>query len=115
MKLLNGFLLLLVFQCLGEALKLLLQLSVPGPVLGMGLLFALLCWQGTIDDSLIRASQTLIPMLALMFMPAATGLFFLGAGFADQWPAILGAVVIGTALSLLCNALLMRALTSKRP
>lgn len=114
MKLLNGLLILLVFQCLGEAINAWLDLGMPGPVIGMLLLFACLCLFGSAPDSVAKASQTLIPLLAIMFMPAAAGIFFLGPQFSDQWPAILGAVIVGTILSLLFNALLMKWLAGRR-
>ena len=40
--LLAGFTWLLLFQCAGEALAYLFDLPIPGPVLGMALLFATL-------------------------------------------------------------------------
>ncbi len=110
---LNGILVLLVFQCLGEAINTLLGLGLPGPVIGLLLLFGGLCLRGGVPDSVAQSSQTLIPLLALMFLPAATGVFFLGPAFDDQWSAIIGAIVIATVLSLLFNALLMRWLTRR--
>ena len=108
MSLLNGLLILLLFQCLGEALKAWLNVSLPGPVLGMLLLFIGLCVYRDIPSSLIKSSQMLIPMLALMFLPASAGLFFLGAQFDDQWLAIIAAVIIGSLLSLTFNGLIMK-------
>lgn len=108
MSLLNGILILLIFQCLGEALKSSLGLGLPGPVLGMFLLFIGLCINQKIPDSVAKSTSTLIPLLALMFLPATVGLFFLGAGFDSQWPAVIAAVVIGSILSLAFNALLMK-------
>lgn len=113
MQLIQGLLVLLLFQCLGEALKAYFQWVLPGPVLGMLLLFLGMCLYRGMPASVGKASQALIPLLALMFLPAATGLFFLGPKFADQWPAIIAAVVIGSFLSLLFNALLMRWLSQR--
>lgn len=115
MSLINGLLILLLFQCAGEALKAWLQLSLPGPVLGMFLLFCALCLYRGVPKAVALCSQTLIPMLALMFLPAAAGLLFLGSQFDDQWPAILGAVVIGSILSLLFNGLVMKWLSRRLP
>lgn len=114
MQLLNGVLVLLVFQCIGEAINAYFDLGLPGPVLGMLLLFAGLCIVGTAPESVSKASQTLIPLLAIMFMPAAAGIFFLGPEFSDQWPAIGSAIVVGTILSLIFNGLLMKWLASLR-
>lgn len=114
MPLLNGILVLLVFQCLGEAINAYFDLGMPGPVIGMLLLFVGLCIHGAAPTGIARASQTLIPMLAIMFMPAAAGIFFLGPEFADQWLAIATAIVVATVLSLLFNGLLMKWLAGRR-
>ncbi|MCP3907396.1 MAG: CidA/LrgA family protein [Oceanicoccus sp.] len=114
MSLINGLLVLLVCQCAGEAIKAWLELSLPGPVLGMFILFiGLMLYQG-IPEAIAKSSRTLIPMLGLMFLPAATGLFFLGSQYSNQWPAIIAAVVIGSLLSLIFNGLLMTLLARKR-
>ena len=114
MSLINGLLVLLVCQCAGEAIKAYFGLSLPGPVLGMFILFAGLLLLQDIPDAVAKTSRTLIPLLGLMFLPAAAGLFFLGSKYADQWPAIIAAVVIGSLLSLMFNGLLMTFLARKK-
>lgn len=114
MRLLNGLLVLLVFQCCGEAINAYFDLGLPGPVLGMMLLFVMLCLLGFTPTPVVKSSELLIPLLALMFLPAATGIFFLGPRFDDQWPAIIGSLVIATVLSLLFNGLLMKWLAGRR-
>jgi holin-like protein len=108
MPIVTGLLVLLLFQCAGEALKGYFSIPLPGPVLGMFLLFICLCLYRSVPLVVDKASQTLIPFLALMFLPAAAGLFFLGTGFNNQWPAVLGAVILGALLSLLFNGLMMK-------
>jgi holin-like protein len=114
MSLINGLLILLLFQCAGEALKAVFNLSMPGPVLGMLLLFIGLCLHRRTPAAVAKCSQTLIPMLALMFLPAATGLFFLGPTFDGQWLAIITATVVGSILSLFFNGLMMKWLSRGR-
>ena len=113
MSLLNGIILLLVCQLLGEGVKAWWQLSLPGPVIGMFILLLGLCLFRGVPEGLNKSSQTLIPLLGLMFLPATTGLFFLGSDFNSQWPAIIVATVLGTILSLLFNGLVMRWLMRK--
>lgn len=113
MPLISGLLVLLVFQCIGEALQAYFNLSVPGPVIGMLLLFLGLCLYQEVPQAIAKASQSLIPLLALMFLPASAGLFFLGSQFDNQWPAIIAAVVIGSLLSLVFNSLLMKWLCKR--
>ncbi len=113
---LRGLLILLIFQCLGEIIKSTTQLFLPGPVIGMLLLLIALSLRGqSVPLQLSKSSQLLIRYLPLMFLPPAVGIFFLGEAFNDQWPAIIGALLIGTFLSLLFNILLMQYLSRKSP
>jgi holin-like protein len=110
---LKGLMILLSFQVLGEAIKAYTGIILPGPIIGMLLLFIGLClWRG-VPSFLNQSSQTLIQYLALMFLPPSVGLFFLGERFDDQWPAIISAMIIGTFLSLVFSALLMKWLMRK--
>ena len=111
MSTVNGLLILLLFQCAGEMVKAYFNLRLPGPVLGMFLLFFGLCLYRGIPVVVGRASQQLIPLLTLMFLPAATGIFFLGSQYREQWPAILIAIVLGSMLSLFFNGLVMKVLS----
>ncbi len=108
MPIVTGLLILLLFQCAGEALKAYFSIPLPGPVLGMFLLFFCLCCYRSVPIVVAKASHTLIPFLALMFLPAATGLFFLGTKFNHQWPAVFGAVILGSLLSLIFNGMVMK-------
>ena len=111
----KGLLILLSFQCFGEIIKAYTGLFLPAPVIAMLLLFLALSLRGkSVPTSLGNSSQQLIRYLPLMFLPAAVGLFFLGNEFSDQWPAIIGAVVLGTFVSLLFNAMLMKWLVGKQ-
>jgi holin-like protein len=113
---LKGLLIILLFQCLGEIIKAWTGVFLPATVIGMLLLLLALNLRGqSVPSSLGKTSQQLIGYLPLMFLPPAVGLFFLGEQFSDQWPAIAGAIIAGTFLSLLFNALLMRFLTKKSP
>ena len=115
MKWLNGLLVLLLFQCLGELLKWSLDLLLPGPVIGLLLLFVFLCLQGRVSEPLQQTAQGLIQHLGLLFLPAATGVFFLNGLSLQQWLAIAVAVVVGSVLSLLFNGLVIRWLTGTEP
>ncbi|WP_339671765.1 CidA/LrgA family protein [Dasania marina] len=106
----KGLSILLLFQCLGELIRSYSQVALPGPVIGMLLLFAALCLRGGASTSLQSASQSLIGLMTLLFVPATTGLFFLSTQIMSQWLAIAVALVAGTVLSLSFNVLLMKRL-----
>ena len=114
MSLINIVLVLLVCQCAGEAIKSFFSLSLPGPVIGMFILFIGLVLYGDVPEAIAHTSRRLISLLGLMFLPAAAGLFFLGSQYNNQWLAIIAAVVVGSLLSLIFNGLLMTFLARKR-
>lgn len=70
----NGLFWLLGCQVLGEIGVRLLHLSIPGPVLGMAILFVLLSWRRPpASATVLRASDGLIKHLQLLFIPAGVG------------------------------------------
>ncbi|ROS01971.1 holin-like protein [Sinobacterium caligoides] len=108
--------LLVVFGCLliGEVVKEALSLPVPAPVFGMIIFFAgLLLFKGA-DNDVSVVCQGLISHLTLMFLPSSVGIFFLASRFDDQWPAIIGACVLGTLLTQVVLAVLLKALLKPR-
>lgn len=111
--LISGMAWLLAFQLLGEVISRALGWIVPGPVLGMVLLFVYLSIFPT-PKSLPVVSETLIKYLGVMFLPPAAGLFFLPPEVTSQWLALFGALVLGTALSLALCALLLKWLVSRQ-
>ncbi|MFP5462523.1 MAG: CidA/LrgA family protein, partial [Gammaproteobacteria bacterium] len=79
--------LLLVIQLAGEVIARALGLPIPGPVIGMGLLFlALLVRRGPGED-LRRTSGQLLQHLSLLFVPAGTGIVVIGDSHAMGWGA----------------------------
>ena len=110
---LAGFLTLIGCQLLGEFIQRALDLPLPGPVIGMLLLFVGLCIHGNVPKDLETGSQRLIELLPLLLMAPAAGVFFLGAGFADPWPAFIAAVTLGTLSTLVFCGLLIRFLHNR--
>ena len=112
---LNAIALLLVFQLAGEAIALYFALPVPGPVIGMGLLFATLWFRGGPSDNLRGAAQSLLQHLSLLFVPAGVGVMLHAQRMADEWLSILVALVASTLLTITVTALVMRALLTRMP
>ena len=108
---LKGIPCLMLFYLLGEGLARLTEAPIPGAVIGMVMMFAALrLSRRTTPLWLEQSSQFFIRYLALFFLPAAVGLFFLPESFDNQWPAILGAIVLATLISLGATALLLNRL-----
>lgn len=111
MPMLRGFLTLVLFFMLGEALRLVFLLPVSGGVLGMMLMTVTLMLKGSVSDDLAMASQGLISILVLLIMPGVVGVFFSADQFSGQWLAVATALLVGTFLSVLTTLLLMTSLT----
>jgi holin-like protein len=105
---------LLVFQCAGEALVRLAGWAIPGPVVGMGLLFAVLAWRGAIPDALAAAADGLARHLSLLFVPAGVGVMLYARQLADEWVPIAVALVVSTALAIATAALVFQWLARRR-
>ncbi len=107
---LKGLAVLVLFQLLGEGLAHVLPIAVPGPVVGMVLLFFTLRQLGP-PDWLVSTAGRLTGLLSLFFIPAGVGIFFLPEAIQQQWPAILAAIIGGTLLSITLTGLMLKALT----
>ncbi|QTF92094.1 CidA/LrgA family protein [Halomonas sp. BM-2019] len=113
MSVLRGFLWLLGFLLIGDALVTLTGLPVSAGVAGMLLLTAWLMLRRTVNADLAAAAQPLIGVLAMLIMPGVVGIFFILDTLAGQWTAILAALVGGTLLSVFTTLWLMRRLMGR--
>ncbi|MEN9493148.1 MAG: hypothetical protein RJA63_3597 [Pseudomonadota bacterium] len=105
---LNGYIAILGCLLTGEILVYLLALPLPGPVLGMGLALVWLTRGGEAAPApWIAASQSLLKHLALLFVPAGTGLILHLARLQGEWLALGSAVVLGTLITLAASAWLL--------
>ena len=105
---------LLVFQLVGETVVQLSGIPVPGPVIGMILLFLVLRWRGVLPDALRVTAETLLSHLSLLFVPAGVGIIQHGARLAEEWLALSVALVLSTLIAIAVTALVMQALIHRR-
>jgi holin-like protein len=103
--LLAGVTWLLLFQCAGEALARVLGLPVPGPVVGMALLFGALRLRPRVPESVGVAADGLARHLSLLFVPAGVGVMLYLSRLADEWLPIVAALTISTVLAIAAAAL----------
>ncbi|MFW6380062.1 MAG: CidA/LrgA family protein [Halorhodospira sp.] len=111
---LYGLTLLLGFQLAGEVLARLLGLPLPGPVLGLVLLFAGLVLLGRVPACLRTATEGLLRYLALLFVPAGVGIMRHLERLGADGTAIAAALVLSTALALGVTAALFQWLRPRR-
>ena len=107
---LPAFAILLLFQCLGEGIVFLLGLPVPGPVIGMVLLFAALLLWPALHARIGAAAGELLRHLSLLFVPAGVGIIAAAGSGSGHWFAILASLVVSTLLTLAVTALILRKL-----
>lgn len=101
---------LLLFQLAGELIARGLELPVPGPVLGMVLLFAMLVLRGGVDGELQTTAQSLLQHLSLLFVPAGAGIMLHLHRVADEWLPLTLSLLVSTFATLAVTALVMRLL-----
>lgn len=103
---------LLTLQLIGEVLVKLLDLPLPGPVLGMALLFAGLLLRGAaVPERLAGAARGLLDHLSLLFVPAGVGVIVHVGRIAEQWLPLSVALVVSTLLTIAVTGWLMQTLT----
>lgn len=104
MTFLTGLTWLLVFQLVGEVAVRLLQWPVPGPVLGMLLLFLLLLVVRRVPAPLDTASTGLLAHLSLLFVPAGVGIMVHADRLLAEWLPIVAVLLVTTVLTMLFTA-----------
>ncbi|WP_456403914.1 CidA/LrgA family protein [Thiolapillus sp.] len=111
MSFLNGMTWLLIYQLIGEIGVHLLQWRVPGPVLGMVLLFLTLLVRRGVARSIDTASHALLSHLSLLFVPAGVGMMVYFERLQQEWLPIAAALILGTLITMLMSALVMQLST----
>ncbi|WP_426242492.1 CidA/LrgA family protein [Nocardioides sp. LHG3406-4] len=108
---LGGLIALLACQLVGQVVVDLTGFPVPGPVVGMVVLFAVLQWRRPSDDAgVVRVSGVLLRHLQLLFVPAGVGVVAylsllradavpIGVALVASWLA--GLLTVGALVSLL--------------
>ena len=108
---LGALTILLIYQLVGEVITRGFGLPIPGPVLGMALLFATLIARKGAGAALRNTSNGLLQHLSLLFVPAGTGVMLHFQRLADEWLALLVALATSTILSIAVSALVLKALS----
>lgn len=106
----NALMILLGFQLLGELVVMVLQLPVPGPVVGMVLLTATLLLRKEVPQSLHTMSQSMLRHLSLLYIPAGVGVIALIGRVNDAWLPLLVTLFASTIITLIVTALTMQLL-----
>lgn len=110
---------LLLYQLTGEFLARILSLPVPGPVIGMALLFGTLVIRGhmgrPLPQSMQQTANALLQHLSLLFVPAGVGVMVYLQLIADEWLPITTALIVSTIGGMAVTAMILRALLRRQP
>ena len=99
-ELLRGFAILSLAQLLGEMLRRVLGIPIPGNVLGFGLL-AVALFAGVIKvEAVAGAAKLLLDHLTLLFAPVIVGIVLYKEFFRTQWLPMTSAILVSTAITL---------------
>lgn len=98
---------LLVYQLVGEVISQSLDLPLPGPVVGMALLFLTLLVRGKLADGLRDTADGLLRHLSLLFVPAGVGVILHLHLIQSEWKAISAALIVSTIATIAVTALVM--------
>jgi holin-like protein len=109
---LTAILCLIGFQLIGETVREVFHLPIPGPLIGMFLLAAMLALRGgkpdrAIPASLERTAEVLIRHMGLLFVPAGVGIIAEAGLLRQQWLSIVAALLGSTVLSIAVTGLAM--------
>ena len=108
----GGFFLLLACDLLGEALRDVAHLPIPGPVVGMLLLAVFLVARSRrsemkLPPGLERSAEMLIANMGLLFVPAGVGVITEASVLKSEWLPIVVGLIGSTLLGLVATALTM--------
>lgn len=107
---------LLIFQLIGELIVVGLNLPLPGPVIGMALLFIGLVIFGRVPEELGNLTRGLLDQLSLLFVPAGVGMMTHLSLLGQQWIPLTSALIVSTLLTLAVTGWLMqRLIRSQQP
>ncbi|MQY41635.1 CidA/LrgA family protein [Epibacterium sp. SM1969] len=107
-----GFLtVILLCQLGGELVVGALNLPIPGPVMGMAILFVILILRGDVPKGLEDTANGLLRMMSLLFVPAGTGVILHFQLIGQALLPLSLALILSTTATIAITALLMRWLS----
>ena len=111
---LESLAILLLCQLIGELTVLYLDIPIPGPVVGMFLLFIGLMIRGNIPETLSITANGLLGQLSLLFVPAGVGVMTHLTLLGNQWLPLSASLIVSTLLTIAVTGLMMQHLVSKK-
>lgn len=101
---------LMLCQLIGEALVRLVDLPVPGPVLGLALLLGAVALRRGVPATLESTAGGLLKHFSLLFVPAGVGVLQHLPRIEAEWLAIAAALLVSSAATIVVTAVVMRGM-----
>lgn len=119
---LNSVFLIFLFQLIGELVQKVLELNIPGPVIGLILLLTSLLLSKKYDhklikklkNNLINSAENLVHYIPLFFLPVGVGVVMHLSFLEGSLVKVLFIIVFGTLITLAITGLLMEKLLKNK-
>ncbi len=110
----SGLVQILLCQGAGELTSHFLLPFLPGPVIGLLILLAVLSIKGSVNDDLAVVSNAFSQHLGVLFVPAAVGVILFLPQLKANAVAVLTALTVSVVLSIAVTALLLQLMSRNR-
>lgn len=107
----SGLVQILLFQGLGELVTHFFLPLIPGPVIGLILLFGFLALRRSVNASLDDVAGTFSQHFGLLFVPAAVGVVMFWPHLKTHAIAVAAALVVSAVLTIAVTALVLKGLS----
>lgn len=104
---------LIALQLVGEIIVGILGIPIPGAVIGLVLLYAILTAYGTVPDETTRTAGFLHEHFGLLFVPAGVGVVAYLPLIGEQWEGIVAALAISVVVTIAVTALVMSRMSQR--
>ena len=119
---LNSIFLIFLFQLIGELVQKVLELNIPGPVIGLILLLTTLLLSKKYDHKLIQnlkvnlisSAEKLVHYIPLFFLPVGVGVVMHLSFLEGSLAKVLFIIVFGTLITLALTGLVMEKLLKNK-
>ena len=109
----SAIFILIVLQLIGESIVQVSGLPVPGAIIGLILLYAILMWRGEISDEMSRTSGFLLQNLGVLFVPAGVGVIAYLPMIATQWWIIVLVLLVSVCATIAITGLVVAVLSPR--
>ena len=109
----SAIFLLILLQLIGESIVQVSGLPIPGAIVGLILLYALLAWRGEIPGEMSRTSGFLLQNLGVLFVPAGVGVIAYLPLIADQWWVILLVLLVSVCATVAVTGIVVTRLSPR--